>query len=123
MKVFAHNLYEYKKGLRNLILYTGNLQERDAVERKLKKENIGYYIQEVNGTKMNVFFGDAACIDIIKQTNFKSLSNLTEEEDLILGIMLGYDRLKQCERYLKRKKNQLELSSNLIYGKLKVHRI
>ncbi|RLD17868.1 MAG: DUF2023 domain-containing protein, partial [Caldiserica bacterium] len=32
------------------------------------------------------------------------LSNLTEEEDFILGIMLGYDRLKQCERYMRIKR-------------------
>ena len=52
---------------------------------------------------MNVFFGDNVCIKMIKQMEFKQLSNLTEEEDFILGIMLGYDRLKQCERYLKRR--------------------
>ena len=28
---------------------------------------------------------------------------LVDKEDFILGIMLGYDRLLQCERYLKRK--------------------
>ncbi len=44
-------------------------------------------------------------IDVIKQMKFTSLSNLTDEEDFILGTMLGYDRLKQCERYLKRKRS------------------
>ncbi len=43
------------------------------------------------------------CVDIIKQMNFDSLSDLTDEEDFILGTMLGYDRMNQCERYLKRK--------------------
>jgi len=33
---------------------------------------------------------------------------LTDEEDFILGTMLGYDRVKQCERYLKRKKSLLK---------------
>ena len=103
MKVFTHYLYEYKKGLRNLALYTGNLQEKGAIEKKLRRKNIDYYIQKINGARMNVFFGDAVCIEMIKQMKFKLLSNLTEEEDFILGIMLGYDRLKQCERYLKRK--------------------
>jgi len=37
--------------------------------------------------------------------NITSLSDLTDEEDFILGTMLGYDRVKQCERYLKRKRN------------------
>jgi len=103
MRVFVHHLYEYKKGLRNLALYTGNTEEKEAIEKKLKKENIDYYIQKNNDVRMNVFFGDNVCIKMIKQMKFKQLSNLTEEEDFILGIMLGYDRLKQCERYLKRK--------------------
>ena len=103
MRVFVHYLYEYKKGLRNLALYTGNTEEKEAIEKKLKKENIDYYIQKNNDVRMNVFFGDNVCIKMIKQMKCKQLSNLTEEEDFILGIMLGYDRLKQCERYLKRK--------------------
>ena len=103
MRVFVHYLYEYKKGLRNLALYTGNTEEKEAIEKKLKRENIDYYIQKNNDVRMNVFFGDNVCINMIKQMKFKLLSNLTEEEDFILGIMLGYDRLKQCERYLKRK--------------------
>ena len=103
MKVFAHTLYEYKKGVRNLVLYTGNIREKDVIEKKLKREHIDYYTQRLNGTKINVFFGDAVCLDVIRQMEFNSLSNLTGEEDFILGIMLGYDRLKQCERYLKRK--------------------
>ncbi|MBN2063189.1 MAG: DUF2023 family protein, partial [Sedimentisphaerales bacterium] len=32
------------------------------------------------------------------------LSDFTPEEDYILGIMLGYDRLKQCQRYVSMKK-------------------
>ena len=37
MRIFAHHLYEYKKGLRNLALYTGNTEEKEAIEKKLKK--------------------------------------------------------------------------------------
>ncbi len=103
MKVIGHYLYEYKKGLRNLVLYTGNMNEKSAIEKKLKMENISYYIQKVNGTKINIFFGDLVCIEVLERIKFKSLSKLTEEQDFILGIMLGYDRLKQCKRYIKRK--------------------
>jgi hypothetical protein len=102
-KVFAHHLYEYVKGLRSLALFTIDASNREAIEKRLGVSNVDYYIQNVNGTKVNIFFGDKRCIDIVKQMNFKSLSDLTDEEDFILGIMLGYARLKQCERYLKRK--------------------
>jgi len=105
MNVFTHHLQGYKKGLRTLVLHTTKASNRDAIEKRLEREMIDYYIQEVNETKINVFFGDSTCIDVIKQMNFASLSNLTDEEDFILGTMLGYDRVKQCERYLKRKRN------------------
>ncbi|NQE54834.1 hypothetical protein C5S29_14710 [ANME-1 cluster archaeon GoMg3.2] len=115
MDVFTHHLLEYKKGLRTLVLHTTNVSNRDAIKKKLERAMIAHYIQAVNGTKINVFFGNSICIDVIKQMNFTSLSNLTDEEDFILGTMLGYDRLKQCERYLKRKRS----SNNLPNCKLK----
>ena len=103
MNIFAHHLQEYKKGLRTLVLYTAKASKRAAIEERLKKDRIEYYIQEVNETKINIFFGNSTCIEVIKAMNFRSLSDLTDEEDFILGTMLGYDRVKQCERYLKRK--------------------
>lgn len=103
--MFTHHIQEYKKGLRALVLYTTKASNRDAIEKRLKREMIDYYIQKVNGTKINVFFGNSICVAVIKQMNITSLSNLTDEEDFILGTMLGYDRVKQCERYLRRKRN------------------
>jgi hypothetical protein len=77
---------------------------------KLKTEKIAYYIHRVNGSKINIFFGDDACVNVIEQMKIKLLKELTPEEDFILGIMLGYDRLKQCERYLRRKNNRHQAS-------------
>jgi len=105
MDVLTHHIQEYKKGLRTLVLHTTRASNRDAIEKRLKWAMIRYYIHEVNETKINVFFGNSICIDVIKQMNFTSLSNLTDEEDFILGTMLGYDSIKQCERYLKRKRS------------------
>lgn len=105
MDVLTHHIQEYKKGLRTLVLYTTKASNRDAIEKRLERVMIDYYIREVNETKINVFFGNSICIDVVKQMDFTSLSNLTDEEDFILGTMLGYDRVKQCERYLKRKRS------------------
>ena len=105
MEVFTHHIQEYNKGLRALVLYTTKASNRDAIEKRLKREMIDYYIQKINGTKINVFFGNSICVAVIKQMNSTSLSNLTDEEDFILGTMLGYDRVKQCEWYLRRKRN------------------
>ncbi len=114
MRVFTHYLYEYRKGLRNLVLYTGRIEERETIEKKLRKDNISYYVQELGGTRMNCFLGDKACIDIIKQMKFRSLAGLTDEQDFMLGVMLGYDRLKQCERYLRRRQHKLERAARTI---------
>ena len=103
MNVFNHHLYEYKRGLRNLILHTTKMPDRDYMEKRLQDENIDYLITKVNSSKINVFFGHRLCIEVVKSFNITALNKLTDEQDFILGIMLGYDRLKQCNRYLKRK--------------------
>lgn len=59
----------------------------------------------MNNEKINVFFGAKDCVDVVKTFVSKKLNELTPEQDFILGIMLGYDRLKQCERYLKLNNN------------------
>ena len=56
LKVFMHHIYEYKKGLRNLILTTEKSVNRDYIKYRLEKENIPYLIQDVSGKSINVFF-------------------------------------------------------------------
>lgn len=105
LKVFHHHIYEYKKGIRNLILTTEKATSRMYIEKRLQNENIDYVIQDVNPEKINVYFGAKDCVDVIRTFAEKKLNELTPEEDFMLGIMLGYDRIKQCERYLKLKNN------------------
>ena len=57
-----------------------------------------------------MYFGEKACVDVVKTLNPK-LNELSAEQDFMLGIMLGYDRVKQCERYLKIKNNVIKLKS------------
>lgn len=108
-RVFAHNLYEYEKGLRDLVLYTTCAKDKLFIEATLKRRNVAYYIKEVNQKKINVFFGEPQCVEVVRPMGCRSLTELTDEEDFILGIMLGYDRLRQCERYLQRKKNGADM--------------
>ena len=105
MKVFLHHIYEYRKGLRNLILHTTCRSSQDDIIKKLKGEHIAYVIYPVGKDRINIFFGAVDCIDVIRSIGKNDLSKYNAEEDFILGIMLGYDRLKQCERYLKKKIN------------------
>ncbi|WP_406657338.1 DUF2023 family protein [Methanolobus sp. ZRKC2] len=106
MQVFYHHMYEYQKGLRHLILHTTKNNYQGKMAEILEKNNINYIIVPTGDKKINVFFGNNACIQVLKEIGKKDLAKYTDEEDFILGIMLGYDRLKQCERYLERKKNR-----------------
>ena len=122
MRVFYHHIYEYTKGLRNLILYTSHIVSREEIENKLQKTGISYVIYSIGKNKINVFFGHEACVNVIKQINKSNLTEYTEEEDFIIGTMLGYDRLKQCERYLKRKKTDNSVTVSLQKCRLNVNR-
>jgi hypothetical protein len=103
MQVLRHHIYEYQKGLRHLILHTSTTDLENEITDLLEKKNVNYHIQKASDKKINVFFGDRRCISVLKKIGNKSLSDYTPEEDFILGTMLGYDRIQQCDRYLKRK--------------------
>jgi len=107
MKVLRHNVYEYQKGIRHLVLHTSSVYFEKEIVKLLEKKNVDYFIQRFSDQKINVFFGDRKCISVLKRIGQKNLSEFTDEEDFMLGIMLGYDSLKQCERYLKRKNTNL----------------
>ena len=102
MQVFYHHMYEYQKGLRHLILHTTHKKSQEEITKILEKNGIEYLISPI-GNNINIFFGSRSCIEVLKSIAKDNLSEYTDEEDFILGIMLGYDRLKQCERYLERK--------------------
>ena len=73
MKMFMHHIYEFKKGVRSLVLCTMCRTCASIVAERLRGQQIGYMIQEVS------------------------------EEDFMLGAMLGYDISMQCRRYCDRK--------------------
>ncbi|WP_027390314.1 DUF2023 family protein [Chrysiogenes arsenatis] len=110
MKVFCHHIYEYRKGLRSLILHTMSTQLRSQVEAQLQRHKIDFLIYDLAPNRMNVFFGAPECIDVLRRIGKSSLNDYTCEEDFILGTMLGYDRLQQCQRYLQRTERQTALS-------------
>ena len=108
LRVFHHHIYEFKKGIRNLILTTEKSKYRQYIQNRLNNEHIDYLIHDIKQDKINVYFGEKNCVDVIKTFNPK-LNELSAEQDFMLGIMLGYDRVKQCERYLKIKNNVIKL--------------
>jgi hypothetical protein len=104
MQVFGHHVYEYRKGLRNLVLHTINGEELDAAINRLKIAKIDYEIYPVKATdRMNIFFGSKESVNCIRAIGKDDLNAYTPEEDFMLGTMLGYDRRQQCERYLEQR--------------------
>lgn len=103
IRIFLNHVYEFKKGVRNMVLYTMNKEYEAFAIRRLERQNISYLIQEVNANKINLFFGKAECMDAIRHIIIRPLNHLTPEEDFILGAMLGYDICQQCKRYCNKK--------------------
>jgi hypothetical protein len=116
MKVFSHHVYEYKKGLRNLVLHTIGAAHRAEVERRLKSLGIAHEIYPLRNGNLNVFFGADACVEVIRSIGKPHLQDYTSEEDFVLGIMLGYCRMQQCRRYLglrARKNAHIQNAANI----------
>ncbi|OON87115.1 DUF2023 family protein [Pyramidobacter sp. YE332] len=100
MEVFRHHIYEFKKGLRNLILHTAPLGDVPEIERTLQAQGIAYRLAYLKNGHVNVFFGSSDCIRVLEIIGKNNLCDFTKEEDFILGIMLGYGRLEECRRFI-----------------------
>ena len=108
LKVFLNHIYELKKGVRQMVLYTTNRKYEDFAVRRLESQRLHYVIQSVARQRINLFFGRTECIEAIRTMVTRPLNLLTPEEDFILGAMLGYDICAQCKRYCSRKAKKLE---------------
>ena len=91
VKVFLNHIYEYKKGVRSMVLCTINKSyERIATDR-LESQQICYVKQDAGERSVNIYFGRPECIEAIRLLVTRPLNLLTPEEDFILGALLGYD--------------------------------
>lgn len=100
VSVFEHQLYEYKKGVRHMVLLTLGAEERESLVKRLERMDVSHLSIPLGPDRVNLFFGSPACIDVIRKMGKTSLTELTPEEDFILGTLLGYDVNQQCQRYL-----------------------
>lgn len=104
VKVFSHLVYEFEKGVRNLVLYTLSEEYLPLALNKLDHREIEYFVQPVpNKGSVNIFFGRSECLKTLRKfLKERPLNSLSPEEDFILGALLGYDLCRQCERYCNR---------------------
>ena len=66
MKVLMNHIYEYKKGVRRMVLFTFNKQYEDFAIRRLENQNIKYVIQPVGSDRLNLYFGREECLNAIR---------------------------------------------------------
>ena len=105
-----NHIYEYKKGVRQMVLYTCSRRLESYVTERLQSQKIEYVLQSAGNRNINVYFGRKECLDAIRLIVTRPLYELSPEEDFILGTLLGYDVCIQCQRFCKRKTRKLEPS-------------
>ena len=103
MRVVMHLIYEFKKGVRSLVLCTLCPTCAELVKERLANQGIEYLVQQVGNQKVNLFFGEGSCLEAVSTFIHKPLNKLTPEEDFMLGAMLGYDITRQSRRFCERK--------------------
>ena len=103
IRIFLNHLYEFKKGIRHMVLHTMNKEYEDFAVRRLRNQNIGYLVQPIDNSKVNLYFGKKECLYVVKLLMDRPLNLLTPEEDFIVGAMLGYDICQQCKRFCGKK--------------------
>jgi hypothetical protein len=104
LDVFHHLLYEISRGLRDLALYTIQPEDQALIAKQLNQEEISYLFRPIEDGRINVYFGHESCVQVVNAFGTCPHCHLSPEQDFMLGIMLGYDRTRQCERYLSRRK-------------------
>ena len=55
IRIFLNHIYEFKKGVRNMVLYTMSKEHEEFAIRRLKNQKISYMIQEVGTNKSTCF--------------------------------------------------------------------
>ena len=103
MRVLMNHIYEYKKGVRRMVLYTFNQKYMKYAEERLEHQGIKYIMVPLGNDRVNLFFGRSECLDVVRMMIDRPLNELTPEEDFMLGTLLGYDISMQCERYCARR--------------------
>lgn len=99
LKVFLNHVYEFKKGVRQMVLYTMNKKYEEFAVNRLTRQGISFFTLPAGKNSINLFFGKGECIEAVRHLINCPLYELSPEKDFILGAMLGYNICDQCKRY------------------------
>lgn len=74
LQVFLNYVYEYKKGVRNMVLCTLNRRYLAAAVARLDDQGICHFEQSANENNVNLYFGKPECIAAVRQFIVRPLS-------------------------------------------------
>ena len=77
MKLFLHQIYEFQKGVRSLVLCTMCRTCASLLSERLERLGIAYRIQSVTDSKVNLYFGNRMCLETVATFIHKPLNELT----------------------------------------------
>ena len=80
MRVLMNHIYEYKKGVRRMILFTCNRRFEQQVCHRLCRQSIDYVVQPAGKENVNVYFGRRECLDAIRLFVTRPLNELSPEQ-------------------------------------------
>ena len=66
MKLFLHQIYEFQKGVRSLVLCTMCRTCASLLSERLERLGIAYRIQSVTDSKVNLYFGNRMCLETVR---------------------------------------------------------
>lgn len=55
LKVFLNHIYEFKKGVRRMVLYTTNKRYKEFAVKRLASQRIKFIVQPVDEERINLF--------------------------------------------------------------------
>ena len=76
MKVLMNHIYEYQKGVRQMVLYTFNKKYEQFAIARLERQHIDYLIKPVGKDNLNLFFGKKECLNAIRMMVNRPLNEL-----------------------------------------------
>lgn len=82
IKVLHNQIYEYKKGVRNLVLFTMNERYLPLARERLERQNIPYLVQRAGKSNINLYFGQPECLETIRTFVGRPLNRLTPKKIL-----------------------------------------
>ena len=80
LKVFLNHIYELKKGIRKMALFTTHSRNREFAVQRLETQGIDYVVQEVSGGRnVNIYFGAGECMEVVRIIIDRPLHMLSPE--------------------------------------------